>query len=884
MRARADTASEAGLLASAVALRWSRPDLTAALAEHVGEASMGDDSTWVVSAGWLVHGRAATGDGRECASDALGEIARRGQGLLDDPAADRLRIEVAMLAAGQCEPAIARLLVAPLLETDKSAEVRADALGVLARCVMEERPVAIGEATRRAEVAWAEIGGRDAAMAGVALALLSAAALRRSGHPDSAVDRAAEGLARLDGLRAAQEGLPSRHLAAALGAEWITALIEAGRTDDARKGCAPMVQQLQEATRPTRQIALLRLAVARALAESTSMGAVEALEHAARDAADCDAPDLEGLCLSTLGALREQSGRLDAALESMRRGVAAQRRDRARSERFRAALGAMSLGSPWARAGAVVLPDRQALAAANPARTHVGSNPTTAERNLVEPVHPLAGGGEIDPWSTGRWANQRTAAADPEGRRRRGSPERTEAEDLAADGLGDFDVAEHGGPAEARPTDPDAAGAAGAAGAADAEHVADWAALEPEGSVVGSADLSDADLSDPASGLVDATAEPILGNGGIEDLPVAHNEHASNPTYDGERWLEAALAELDRVWGQPLPDLDGHVVLPAEPPITPTAVESSSNGYAADSVAGDHLAIGCVVVIDVVRGGAPVPDGGEVLRPAGDRLNQRIPAGARLRFDVDESAMSVVLPGRERSAATEWMHQTLPAVFADMADLCAPGRWATGTTLRATMHDTDGPVGAQLVQRLDVVAPRPPVPRAQRDVSPPEVVRWGVPILAGSGGRRRRPDDTPDPVHPDPVHPDPVHPDPVHPDAVHPDADRPEVDQPTVELPTVELPTVDQLGRDESAQAVEEGLGLSYWDSWDSPRQGVDPPPAPASETPGRHRETGPSEPASAQRQADAVAPTAADDSAFSVEGLGLADLLAGALAAYRGI
>ncbi|MDT7552653.1 MAG: collagen type alpha, partial [Pseudonocardiales bacterium] len=84
------TASGAGLLASAVALRWSRPDLTAALAEHVGEVRAGDDRTWVAAAGWLVHGRAAIGDGRQCASDALAEIARRGQGLLDDPAADRL--------------------------------------------------------------------------------------------------------------------------------------------------------------------------------------------------------------------------------------------------------------------------------------------------------------------------------------------------------------------------------------------------------------------------------------------------------------------------------------------------------------------------------------------------------------------------------------------------------------------------------------------------------------------------------------------------------------------------------------------------------------------------------------------------------------------------
>ena len=124
--------------------------------------------------------------------------------------------------------------------------------------LMEERPAAISEATRRAELPWGEVGGVEADIAGAALALFSAAALRRSGRPDSAVDHAAGGLARLDGIRAAQEGTPSRHLAAALAAEWITALVEACRTDDAREACAPMARQLRTTARPTRQIALLR--------------------------------------------------------------------------------------------------------------------------------------------------------------------------------------------------------------------------------------------------------------------------------------------------------------------------------------------------------------------------------------------------------------------------------------------------------------------------------------------------------------------------------------------------------------------------------------------------------------------------------------------------
>ena len=408
MRARADTAPGAGLLASAVALRWSRPDLTAAIAQHVAETWADDDRSWIAAVGWLVHGRAAIGDGREPASDALAEVARRVPGLLDDPAADRLRIEVAVLAAGQREPATARQLVGPVLaDDDRPADVRADALGVLARCMLEERPMAIAEASRRAQAAWGSVGGADAEIAAAALALVSAAASRRSGHPDVAVDRAAEGLARLDNVSAGPAGTPSPHLAAALSAEWITAMVEAGLADDAREGCTLMSAHLHRSGRPTRQVALLRLTMARALAGSTSAGAFEALEQAAKDAAECDTPDLEGLCLSTLGALREQAGRLDAALESMRRGVAAQRRDRARSERFRAALRALVLPPQRARAERTVV-ERQGRDVTAASGRPV---PATAAASDPEPAHPLAWASASGPWTTGRWTSEPVVAA-----------------------------------------------------------------------------------------------------------------------------------------------------------------------------------------------------------------------------------------------------------------------------------------------------------------------------------------------------------------------------------------------------------------------------------------------------------------------------------------
>jgi hypothetical protein len=641
MRVPAVTASGAGLLASAVALRWSRPDLTAALAEHVGEVRAGDDRTWVAAAGWLVHGRAAIGDGRQCASDALAEIARRGQGLLDDPAADRLRIEIATLAAGQCEPAVARSLVAPVLAADRSADVRADAYGVLARCVMEERPATIGEATRRAEVAWGEMGGADADIASASLALISAAALRRSGHPDSAVDHAAEGLARLDDIRAAQEGAPSRHLAAALAAEWITALVEAGRTDDAREACAPMAQQLRKTARPTRQIALLRLAVARAVADSAPAAAVEALEQAAQDAAACDTPDLEGLCLSTLGALREQAGRLDAALDSMRRGVAAQRRDRARSERFREALRSMSVAAPAVRTEAVVAPlNRIERSMSKPTRAHAPSAAVAAEENAAVAVHPLADARAADPWSSGSWVDRSAGAVATTRNGRRRRPGRATGSSL---GLAEVDVPlvtatgdnaarlgfdsgagtrpdvgvvrgessgdEAGADVVASRSSPDGSAGGGDVAAAGGRH-AGGAGRDNPSPIMGSAAPGPATpqfhASEPAGHVapdplfgpiehlaevanptirVDPPTNPKPGRGGIEDIPVVHEERPAHASYDGERWLEAALAELDRVWGQPLPDLDASLDPCAEPEAV-AAVEPSAGGQASGESVG----------------------------------------------------------------------------------------------------------------------------------------------------------------------------------------------------------------------------------------------------------------------------------------------------------
>ena len=104
-------------------------------------------------------------------------------------------------------------------------------------------------------------------------------------------------------------------------------------------------------------------------------------------------------------------------------------------------------------------------------------------------------------------------------------------------------------------------------------------------------------------------------------------------------------------------------------------------------------------------------------------MSQHVLAVQRLEHD----AVDALLAEHDRTSACDWMHRTLPAVFRDTA---APGEpvLPVDTALRATVHDTDGPVGAQLLQRLDVAGAGP----VTASLVP---VRWGVPIAPGSGGR-----------------------------------------------------------------------------------------------------------------------------------------------------
>ena len=99
---RADHGSPVQLLRVAAALRWSRPDLTAALAELALDTARDVDAR-VGAAGWLLHGRAALGDGRETASDLLARLGRSevaGTEPMVGPAAGRLRTDLTWLSSG----------------------------------------------------------------------------------------------------------------------------------------------------------------------------------------------------------------------------------------------------------------------------------------------------------------------------------------------------------------------------------------------------------------------------------------------------------------------------------------------------------------------------------------------------------------------------------------------------------------------------------------------------------------------------------------------------------------------------------------------------------------------------------------------------------------
>jgi hypothetical protein len=335
------------LVRAAAALRWSRPDLTATLAELALESAL-DAGTWVTAAGWLLHGRAALGDGRDTACALLDGLARWGDTaveLMGGPQGRRLRVELAGPARRIGEAAVARALLASTTGADEAdLELRADVLTEFARCAVDDAPGTVDDALSAAEEAWRAV----ASAPGVAsVTLLRAARSRRAGRADVAVAEAVAGLSAVD-VRGRRAGATaSDHVAAALTAEWIAALVDGGRLDEARGEGLAVANRLVATARTSRQVAGLRLAIARITAvEEGSAAVLAALEPAAQAAADSDLPELESACRSMLGELHETAGRLDAALAALRAAMSADRRDRERAAQLRARLA--TVAATWA--------------------------------------------------------------------------------------------------------------------------------------------------------------------------------------------------------------------------------------------------------------------------------------------------------------------------------------------------------------------------------------------------------------------------------------------------------------------------------------------------------------------------------------------------------
>ncbi|MHA6784568.1 hypothetical protein ACVGOW_26750 [Pseudonocardia saturnea] len=772
-----DTAAAVGTVqtvATAAALRWSRPDLTAALAEHLMEvaSAVSDRDGWLVAAGWRVHALGATGDARAVAADVLEALPGWGADALSASASERLRLELAVLAHDAGEHGASRTLLEEVSRDGRAtdAALAAEVATARLRCRPDDGPSDPADAL----AAWARVGGAAGQTGAATVLLVAAATDRRIGRAESAVTRTVEGLARLDRARTSARALsPSPHLAAALAAEWISALIAAGRSDQSRDGSRPLRERLVEHARPTRQLALLRLTLARAAAEDAPDGGADAakeLERAAHDAAASDAPELEYICRTALGEVHETGGRLESALESVRLAVIADRRHRSRAARFRAALAATpGLGAGDTATGATPThgsgpsgsrtpagsgtPDVEPSGREAPSGTvpspdragHGGAPAGSADRTAVlrsvqaaSMARPRPGDGSsrrdpVAPDGPGRRAEQHDPPAGAGGSPSSGSvatppvPERA-----AASGNGTATIGAGGNGAGTNPAGPRVArvdgngvraagaegngaegngaegngaegnGAAGHVSGAGgsgvdrprlnggrALHASGWVPPAPD--PVPAADEADhlpvtAPMNPWATGVWTAGPSPAVERPAAdpEPVPLPVRAPAADPVAsalaDPEAWLASALADLDRIWGRRSDDADDTAHEPAAP------------------LAAEPPQAGCVVVLDLTRGGERLPaeEVAPTVRRVARRLAQQLPESAHLLRDRPD-AVSVVLADGDRVAAAEWMHRVVPA----LVDRLAVDAVVEGAHLRAAVHDAQGVVGAQVLQRLD---------------------------------------------------------------------------------------------------------------------------------------------------------------------------------------
>ncbi|MBP2370182.1 pentapeptide repeat-containing protein [Pseudonocardia parietis] len=341
-------------LRTAAALRWQRPLLTAELAGYacVRAVADGDDLRWVQAAGWLLDGHAAGGDARDVATAVLAGLTGSGRAdpavpavpgrppgaaLLARPEAARLRVELATVAQVDGELETARALVADLPDDSPGEEpglLRLDRLAVQVRCALAgQADDDLDRLRREVESCGAGFGSDVSAFAD----LVAGSVHRARREHDLAVERALRGLAKLGWTPEHPESRPlSAHLAAALLSQWITALLDAGRSPAEAVRAASAQPDVVDAGR---QGVLLRLTLARA-DPGAADHAARALAEAAAGAGSSGVPGLVAACRTAQSELHEGAGRYREALEAMRSAAEADQLDRARARRFRHAVAA----------------------------------------------------------------------------------------------------------------------------------------------------------------------------------------------------------------------------------------------------------------------------------------------------------------------------------------------------------------------------------------------------------------------------------------------------------------------------------------------------------------------------------------------------------------
>ncbi|GAA1874701.1 hypothetical protein GCM10009836_64810 [Pseudonocardia ailaonensis] len=264
---------------------------------------------------------------------------------------------------------------------------------------------------------------------------------------------------------------------------------------------------------------------------------------------------------------------------------------------------------------------------------------------------------------------------------------------------------------------------------------------------------------------------------GVGDHRSAEHRTAVDHGPSADEWLRAAMAELDQAWGvapravAPAPDRpagpDRSAVSstgsgPAvrgttragsrssagqDPSLRTSSHGSSSNGTTAAGAApggtgltggvSPDAAVGTSVVLDLIE--ADPVDGNRrvgtsaaeaVLRGVRDRMRVHLPSRGRIR-DESPATVTVDLPGRDRAATAEWVGPVLRDLAASISSTLGISDSGRDVRLRATVHGTDDTDGAAASQWIEDIPPKATIGV--------ESYRLGdLEVRPRSGGRRHR--------------------------------------------------------------------------------------------------------------------------------------------------